>query len=273
MSAQARTSLAVALMGASGRMGREVLALLPGNAGFSLSGAGCSPEGGLLGQPVSLLQKGLPDVYFEGDPTKVLSGASVAIDFSLPSATAGHLDACREQGVPLLLCATGHDASQLEAIRELSKTVPVLLAANTSLGVTLLNRLVEIAAGTLGEQFDTEISEIHHRNKRDLPSGTALKLGEAVARGRKAELAELAENRIPGTSQVRSPGSIGFSAVRAGDVVGEHTVMFASDGERLELVHKVSKRSTFAHGALKAAHWLANQPPGLYEMSDVLGLN
>jgi 4-hydroxy-tetrahydrodipicolinate reductase len=190
VSTQTRKSLSVALLGASGRMGREVLALLPGNAGFVLSGAGCSPQGGLLGQPVSLLQKGLPDVHFQSNPSTVLSGAAVAIDFSLPGATAGHLDACREQGIPLLLCATGHDASQIEAIRELSKSVPVLLAANTSLGVTLLNRLVEIAAGTLGEQFDTEISEIHHRNKRDLPSGTALKLGEAVARGRKAALAD-----------------------------------------------------------------------------------
>lgn len=265
--------LAVALLGASGRMGREVMALLPGNPGFVLSGAGCSPAGGLAGQPVSLFQKGLPDVQFEGNPAKTLIGAAVAIDFSLPGATPTHLDACREQGVPLVLCATGHDANQLAAIRELSRTVPVLLAANTSLGVTLLNRLVEIAAGTLGEQFDAEIFEVHHRNKRDLPSGTALKLGEAVARGRKTPLAELAENRIPGTEQLRSPGSVGFSAVRAGDVAGEHTVMFAADGERLELVHKVSKRSTFAHGALKAAQWLANQPPGMYEMSDVLGLN
>ncbi len=273
MSTQSHKPLSIALLGASGRMGREVLALLPGNTGFELSGAGCSPEGGLLAQPVSLLQKGLPDLRFDGNPSKAVAGASVAIDFSLPDATASHLDACREQGIPLVLCATGHDAAQLEAIRELSKTVPVLLAANTSLGVTLLNRLVEIAASTLGEQFDTEIFEVHHRNKRDLPSGTALKLGEAVARGRKAELAELAENRIPGSQQLRSPGSIGFSAVRAGDVAGEHTVLFAADGERLELVHKVSKRSTFAQGALKAAQWLADQPPGLYEMSDVLGLN
>ena len=178
-----------------------------------------------------------------------------------------------EQGVAMVLCTTGHDTAQLERIRRLSETLPVLLPANTSLGIALLKRLVELAAGTLGDEFDTEIFEVHHRNKRDTPSGTALSLGHSAARGRGTSLDTLRQDRLPGGERLRTPGSIGFAALRGGDVAGEHSVMFAGDGERLELVHRVSKRATFAHGALKAAQWLADQPDGLYEMSDVLGLN
>ncbi|MCW8845473.1 MAG: 4-hydroxy-tetrahydrodipicolinate reductase [Gammaproteobacteria bacterium] len=272
MNNSTRSSLRLALLGASGRMGREVLALLPGNSLFELSGAGCSSGSGLLNQPVDIIQPGLPALLFQADPAKVMQGAKVVIDFSLPGATQAHLSACREQGVAMVLCTTGHDASQLEHIRELSKSVPVLLAANTSLGIALLNRLVELAAGVLGEQFDTEIFEVHHRNKRDLPSGTALGLGRSVARGRGSNLDSLRQDRLPGSESLRGPGSVGFAALRGGDVAGEHSVMFAGEGERLELIHRVSKRATFAHGALKAAQWLAGQPPGLYEMSDVLGL-
>ncbi|MCJ7558887.1 MAG: 4-hydroxy-tetrahydrodipicolinate reductase [Gammaproteobacteria bacterium] len=273
MNTSTRSSLPLALLGASGRMGREVLALLPGNSRFELSGAGCSSSSGLLNQPVAIIQPGLPALLFQADPVKVVQGAKVVIDFSLPGATDAHLTACREQGVPMVLCTTGHDVTQFERIRELSEAVPVLLAANTSLGIALLKRLVELAAGALGEQFDTEIFEVHHRNKRDLPSGTALSLGQSVARGRGSSLDKLRQDRLPGAERLRSPGSIGFAALRGGDVAGEHSVMFAGEGERLELIHRVSNRATFAHGALKAAQWLAGQPPGLYEMSDVLGLN
>ena len=273
MNPSARSPLALALLGASGRMGREVLALLPGNTRFELSGAGCSSGGGLLNQPVSIIQPGLPAMLFQADPVKVVQGAKVVIDFSLPGATEAHLAACREQGVAMVLCTTGHDTAQLERIRRLSETLPVLLAANTSLGIALLKRLVELAAGTLADEFDTEIFEVHHRNKRDTPSGTALSLGHSAARGRGTSLDTLRQDRLPGGERLRTPGSIGFAALRGGDVAGEHSVMFAGDGERLELVHRVSKRASFAHGALKAAQWLADQPDGLYEMSDVLGLN
>jgi 4-hydroxy-tetrahydrodipicolinate reductase len=268
-----RVPLPLALLGASGRMGREVLALLPGNCQFELSGAGCSSGSGLLNQPVAIIQAGLPAIFFQADPVKVVQGAKVVIDFSLPAATVAHLAACRAQGVAMVLCTTGHDEAQLERIRGLSEAVPVLLASNTSLGIALLKRLVELAAGTLGDEFDTEIFEVHHRNKRDLPSGTALSLGRSVAQGRGTTLDRLRQDRLPGGERLRTPGSVGFAALRGGDVAGEHSVIFAGEGERLELVHKVSKRATFAHGALKAAHWLAEQPPGLYEMSDVLGLN
>jgi 4-hydroxy-tetrahydrodipicolinate reductase len=273
MSKTAHSGLKLALLGASGRMGREVLALLPGNALFQLSGAGCSPGNGLLGQPVSVIHPGFPQVAFRADAETVIQGADVVIDFSLPDATSTNLDACARQGTPLVLCTTGHGPEQLQRIRELSAQLPVLMAANTSLGVALLNRLVEMAARTLGEQFDAEIFEIHHRNKRDIPSGTALALGHSVARGRGTSLEELRQDRVPGRDRVRSPGSVGFASLRAGDVAGEHSVIFAGEGERVELVHRISKRSTFARGALGAAQWMAGQPPGLYEMSDVLGLN
>jgi 4-hydroxy-tetrahydrodipicolinate reductase len=273
MSSETGPGLKLALFGASGRMGREVLALLPGNTRFQITGAGCSPTSGLLGQPLSLIQPGLTGVSFQSDPSRVMQDAQVVIDFSLPDATEVNLTACRDRGIALVLCATGHTQAQLEQIRDLGKVTPVLLASNTSLGVALLNRMVEMASKILGEQFDAEILEIHHRNKRDIPSGTALALGRSVARGRGTTLEALRQDRLPGSAQARSPGSVGFASMRAGDVAGEHSVVFAGEGERVELVHRVSKRATFAHGALKAAQWLAVQPPGLYEMSDVLGLN
>lgn len=273
MSSQPANPVSLALFGATGRMGREVLALLPGHGRLVLGGAGCSPGSALRGRPVAELQPGLGEVRFAASAGEVLEGAGVAVDFSLPEATDEHLAACKARQVPLVLCTTGHDRDQLARIREAAEHIPLLLAANTSLGVALLERLVTLAARGLGESFDAEILEMHHRHKRDLPSGTALKLGEAVAAGRGKPLAELAQDRVPGRDQLRRQGSVGFSALRGGDVAGEHTIVFAGEGERLELVHRVSRRSTFAHGAIRAAHWLAGKGPGLYEMSDVLGLN
>lgn len=273
MSTQPANPVSLALFGATGRMGREILAVLPGHHQLVLAGAGCSPGSALKGRPVAELQPGLGDMNFACSPAEVVAGADVAVDFSLPGATDDHLAACKAHRVPLVLCTTGHDAEQLERIREAAEHIPLLLAANTSLGVAVLQRLVTLAARGLGDQFDAEIFEIHHRHKRDLPSGTALKLGEAVASGRGRPLAELAQDRLPGKDQLRRQGSVGFSALRGGDVAGEHTVIFAGEGERLELVHRVARRATFAHGALRAAHWLAGREPGLYEMSDVLGLN
>jgi 4-hydroxy-tetrahydrodipicolinate reductase len=264
--------LGVSVFGATGRMGREVLKALQQDQRFQLTGAGCSVGNPLEGQPVSCLQPGITDTCFGSDPARVLAHARVAIDFSLPEATVTHLEACVASGIPLVLCVTGQDPAQKTLIEAASRQIPVLVAANTSLGINVLGRLVELAAQALGDDYDVEIMEAHHRFKRDLPSGTALQLGRAAARGRGSSLEELQENRLPGTDRLRTPGSIGFSAVRAGDISGEHTVMLAGQGERLELVHRVASRATFAVGALRAAYWLADQQAGLYQMGDALEL-
>jgi 4-hydroxy-tetrahydrodipicolinate reductase len=174
--------------------------------------------------------------------------------------------------VPLLVGTTGFDLEARRQLEAAAAAIPVLVAANTSLAVTVLMRLVELAAVSLGERYDAEISEAHHRLKRDAPSGTALALGEALARARGAALADLADFDRHGLERPRKPGSIGFSVVRAGDIVGEHTVTFAAAGERLELTHRATDRTVFARGALEAARWLIGRPPGWYAMRDVLGL-
>lgn len=253
-------------------MGREVLRALAGDPRFALTGATCSAASTLLGQDVSQIEKGLPPVRLCADAQEALEGASVAVDFSLPAATPSHLAACERSGVALVLCTTGHDQAQLARLDKAAAQIPLLVAANTSLGINLLASLVELAAGALGEDFDAEILEAHHRNKRDLPSGTALQLGRAVARGRGHDPEEVLEHRLPGKEALRTAGSVGLSALRAGDISGEHTVLFAGTGERLELVHRVSSRATFAVGALTAAHWLAGRPAGRYTMQDALGL-
>jgi len=272
VSSQSEICLGVSVFGASGRMGREVLQAIHQDKRFRLTGAGCSAGNPLDGQSVSRVQPGYSDVFFSSDPTAVLAGAKVAIDFSLPEATGRHLEACVAQTVPLVLCATGQDPAQRALIEAASGQIPLLVAANTSLGVNVLATLVALAARALGQDYDVEIMEAHHRYKRDLPSGTALQLGRAAAEGRGKLLEELREDRLPGADALRTPGSIGFAAVRAGDISGEHTVMFSGPGERLELVHRVASRTTFAAGALQGALWLAGQRAGLYRMHDALEL-
>jgi 4-hydroxy-tetrahydrodipicolinate reductase len=174
--------------------------------------------------------------------------------------------------VPLLVGATGFDAAAQSELNRAAKKIAVLVAPNTSVGVALLSELVAQAAAALGESYDVEIAEAHHRTKRDAPSGTALKLGEAVAQARGRSLEEVAVYARYGKDTPAAHGSIGFSVVRAGDIVGEHTVTFAGAGERLEITHRASDRMTFAQGALRAAAWLPGRPAGLYGMRDVLGV-
>ena len=174
--------------------------------------------------------------------------------------------------MPLLVGATGFDLETRAVLEAAAARVAVLIAPNTSIGVAVLDRLVALAAAALREGYDVEISEAHHRMKRDAPSGTALAFGETVARARGKALADLAVYERHGRAEPRAPGSIGFAVVRAGDIVGEHTVTFAAAGERLELTHRATDRLIFARGALRAADWLIGRPPGLYGMADVLGL-
>jgi 4-hydroxy-tetrahydrodipicolinate reductase len=192
------------------------------------------------------------------------------MDFSVGGAVAAHAQACAQAGVPLLVGTTGFDAAGQAELKLAAQRVAVLIAPNTSVGVAVLSELVAQAAVALGEAFDVDISEAHHRTKRDAPSGTALSLGEAVAQARGESLSEVAVYARYGKDTPRSHGSVGFSVVRAGDIVGEHTVSFAGAGERLELTHRAWDRMTFAWGALRAAAWLLGRPAGLYGMQDVL---
>jgi len=201
-----------------------------------------------------------------------IRGASVAVDFSLGGCVAAHCHACAAAGVPLLVGVTGFDPATLAVIERAATEIPVLIAPNTSVGVSIVAKLVSIAAQGLGSAYDVEIVEAHHRMKRDAPSGTALALGQAVAEGRAQSLHDVAAFDRAAQGLARAPGSIGFASIRAGDIVGEHTVIFAAAGERVEITHRATDRNTFARGALRAADWLARQPAGLYRMQNVLGL-
>jgi 4-hydroxy-tetrahydrodipicolinate reductase len=251
-------------------MGRSLLRALP-ETPLRLCGAIASCDSPSLGErlPVSQDQA---EVVVSSDPAQALRVADVAVDFSLPIAVGAHVNACATAGVPLLIGSTGWDAGTRSLIDAAALRIPLLLAPNTSTGVNVLRSLVSLAARALGETYDVEISEAHHRMKRDAPSGTALALGEAVAEARGASLSELASFARHGDMGPRLPGSIGFSVTRGGDIVGEHTVLFAGDGERIEITHRATDRAAFARGALHAAAWLVGRPAGLYCMSDVLGL-
>lgn len=207
-----------------------------------------------------------------GDATALARVADVLVDFSSVEAVDGHLAAARATGTPLLIGTTGLSDAQHRAIDAAAGEIAVLQTGNTSLGVTLLATLVREAAARLGEDWDVEIVEMHHRHKADAPSGTALLLGEAAAAGRAAPLAELRTAAREGHTGARAPGTIGFAALRGGSVVGDHRVILAGEGERIELAHVAEDRAIFARGAVKAALWLAGQPAGRYTMRDVLGL-
>jgi 4-hydroxy-tetrahydrodipicolinate reductase len=265
----------IAILGITGRMGQSLVRALreeSGAAALELSGALASASSPRLGEDAA--EAAAPSgVRITADARLALAGAAVAADFSLPHCVAAHARECLAKRVPLLVGTTGFDAAARRALEAAALEIPVLIAPNTSLGVAVLTHLLGIAAGALGEGYEVEISEAHHRMKRDAPSGTALALGEAVARVRGQALEHLAVYDRHGSDAVRPAGSIGFSVLRAGDIVGEHTVLLAADGERLELAHRATDRMVFARGALKAARWLIGRPAGVYGMGDVLGLS
>jgi 4-hydroxy-tetrahydrodipicolinate reductase len=272
----------IAVFGITGRMGQcLVRALREPSSGrmrpdespperFQLSGAVASAASTHLGQDAAL-EGPATGVRITADARTALGGAAVAIDFSLPQGIAEHAQACLERRVPLLVGTTGFDAATRRELDSAARAIAVLIAPNTSLGVAVMTHLVEVAARALGAGYDAEIIEVHHRMKRDAPSGTALAWGEAIARARGVQLAQLAVFDRHGSPGPRRPGSIGFASLRAGDVVGEHTAVLAADGERVELTHRAEDRMVFARGALLAAAWLAGRPPGLYGMKNVLG--
>ncbi|RSU47894.1 4-hydroxy-tetrahydrodipicolinate reductase [Sphingomonas sp. S-NIH.Pt15_0812] len=240
---------AIGIYGSAGRMGRAIADALV-EAGARLAGGSEAKD----------------------DPAIVARAADVLVDFSTPSALEAHLDAAVAADTPIVIGTTGLSPAHHAAIDAAATRVAILQTGNTSLGVTLLAMLVQEAAARLGPDWDIEIVEMHHRHKVDAPSGTALLLGEAAAAGRGSTLSELRVDSRVGLTGARSEGTIGLAALRGGSVVGDHSVILAAEGERIELSHLAQDRSIFARGAVKAALWLARQPAGRYRMGDVLGL-
>jgi len=260
---------ALVVFGITGRMGQCVVRALREGSRFRLSGAVASAASSRLGQQAAAEGES-GGVIITADAAAALENASVAVDFSASGAVAAHARACAQAGVPILIGATGIDAASHAELKSAAQEIAVLIAPNTSVAVAVLHQLVAAAALGLGAGFEVEIGESHHRMKRDSPSGTALSLGERVASARGQRLSDVAIYDRHGLSPPRNPSSIGFSVVRAGDIIGEHTVTFAGAGERLEITHRASDRMIFARGALQAAAWLIGRPPGLYDMQDVL---
>ena len=211
-------------------------------------------------------------VKISSDTVSVLKGADVLIDFTRPEASLQYLEACQKAGVKHVIGTTGFTVEQKAKIESTSKNIAIVFAPNMSVGVTMLINLVEQAAKALGAGYDIEVVEMHHKHKVDAPSGTALRLGEAAAKGIGKDLSECAVYAREGVTGERVAGTIGFATMRGGDVVGDHSVVFAGTGERVEITHKASSRATFAQGALRAAKFLSNKNKGLFDMRDVLGL-
>lgn len=266
--------LNVVIAGSTGRMGHALLEGIFADPELKLHAALDHATSPAIGRDAGELV-GMPPcgVKISADVAAALAGADVLIDFTRPEASMAYLAACRKTGTKLVIGTTGFSAEQKQAIQEAAGDTAIVFAPNMSVGVTLLINLVQAAAKVLSEGYDIEVIEAHHRHKIDAPSGTALRLGEAAAAALGRDLAQCAVYGREGVTGERDPSTIGFATVRGGDVVGDHTVLFAGIGERVELTHKASSRATFALGALRAAKFLTGRTAGLFDMQDVLGLN
>lgn len=266
--------LKVAVLGAAGRMGRTVLSCVVEADDLELAGAITESSDPLLGRDAAeLIGAEALGVPLTDDRGQGLHGAQVAVDFTLPTATEANLRACVESGSALVIGTTGLEDRQMKAMELAAHEIPVVYARNMSVGVNVFTELVARAAKALGDGYDVEILEAHHRHKVDAPSGTALALGERIAAARGRRLDELAVYGRHGRVGPRVPGTIGFSVIRGGNVVGEHSVRFIGAEEEVAFIHEAQDRKTFARGALRAARWAAGRAPGLYSMADVLGLS
>jgi 4-hydroxy-tetrahydrodipicolinate reductase len=255
----------IAIAGAAGRMGQMLVREIERTEGASLAGALEGPSSKAVGTETG-------GVKIVSDAAVAIATANVLIDFTVPAATVAHAKVCADKGVSMVIGTTGLDSEQTKAIHEAAKKVPILWAANMSLGVNILLALVEKTASMLDPAYDIEVLEMHHRHKIDAPSGTALALGRAAAAGRQVRLEDVWRKSRDGHTGARPAGEIGFATLRGGEEVGVHTVMFAAAGERLEISHRSFSRETYAAGAVRAAQWLSGKKPGLYGMKDVLGL-
>jgi len=267
------TEIRVAVAGAGGRMGRTLIAAVQASAGLRLGAATELPDSALIGADAGTIAGvGALGVPLRARLEDVVAEFDVLIDFTVPTATLRHVEICRAAGRRMVIGTTGLTPAQREPIRAASQEIALVVAPNMSVGVNLCFKLLELAARVMGDEADVEIVEAHHRHKIDAPSGTALRMGEIVAAARGQTLDEVAVYARQGTVGARPSGAIGFATLRAGDVVGEHAVWFALDGERLEIAHKASSRMNFARGAVRATHWIATRAHGLFDMQDVLGL-
>ena len=263
-------TLNIAIAGSGGRMGRALLETLAQAPGLRLHAALERAGSAFVGKDAGELTGAPCGIRISEDP-EVVKGADVLIDFTRPAASLAHLELCRRHGVKMVLGTTGFGDDEKARIADAANDLAIVFAPNMSIGVNLALKLLDMAARVLDE-YDVEIIEAHHRHKVDAPSGTALKMGEVVARALGRDLSQCAVYARDGIVGERPPKAIGFATVRGGDIVGEHTVLFAGIGERVEITHKATSRTTFAGGALRAARFLAGREKGLYDMQDVLGL-
>jgi 4-hydroxy-tetrahydrodipicolinate reductase len=268
--------LRVAIAGASGRMGRTLIDAVGASTDCVLVAALDAADSPALGQDATPAASGANRVAITSDLRAGLAAAQVLIDFTRPAGTLAHVAVCRELGVRLVIGTTGFTDEQKAEIAEHAKHIAIVMAPNMSVGVNVVLKLLETAARALDAGFDVEIIEAHHRHKIDAPSGTALKMGEVVAQASGRDLKACAVYARDGQSSPdggeRNPRAIGFSSIRGGDIVGDHTVLFAGNGERIEITHRSSSRATYAEGGLRAARFLAGRSHGLYGMDDVLGI-
>jgi 4-hydroxy-tetrahydrodipicolinate reductase len=263
----------VVITGAAGRMGSRLVALVKDSAFLTLAGAveskGHHSVGEDSGEIAGCGRTGVP---ISDDLSGLIERADVLVDFTTPAATLGHLKVVAQHRRGIVIGTTGFSPSELEELKAAAKLLPCVFSPNMSVGINVIYKILGEMAKILGDDYDIEVIEAHHRLKKDAPSGTALKMAEVLARSVNRDLAQVGVYARKGLIGERSRGEIGIQTIRAGDIVGDHTVMFATMGERIEVTHRASSRDTFARGALRAARWLVKQPPGLYDMSDVLAL-
>jgi len=268
------TQIRVAIAGAGGRMGRQLIQATLQREGVLLGAALERPGSSLVGSDAGeLAGTGHINTVIYDNLDAVANDFDVLIDFTRPEGTMAHLAFCRQHGKGMVIGTTGFDDAGKQAITAAAQEIPIVFAANFSVGVNVMLKLLENAAKVIGEDTDIEIIEAHHRYKVDAPSGTALAMGDTIARAMGKNLKDCAVYTREGDTGERIPGTIGFATIRAGDIIGEHTAMFADLGERIEITHKASNRMTFANGAVRSASWLSGKKNGLFDMSDVLNLD
>ena len=263
----------VVVAGAAGRMGCRLVALIKDSTVLTLAGAiegkGHHAVGDDAGETAGCGRAGFP---ITDDLAALLDRGEVVIDFSAPEATLDHIRTVAQHRRAMVIGTTGFSAPQLEELKSLAGQVPCVLSPNMSVGVNLICKVIGEMAKTLGDEYDVEVIEAHHRLKKDAPSGTALKIAEVLAKAVNRDLDQVGVYARKGLIGERKKGEIGIQTIRAGDIVGDHTILFGGMGERIEVTHRASSRDTFAGGALRAARWVVRQPPGLYDMMDVLSL-
>jgi 4-hydroxy-tetrahydrodipicolinate reductase len=265
-------TMKIAVAGAGGRMGRMLIEAVINATDAELSGAFDLPGSPAIGRDAGEFLGRTTGVPVLADPAQALAGATHLIDFTRPEGSLKHLEICLARGVKMVIGTTGFDDAGKTRINQAAASIGIVFAPNMSVGVNVTLKLLEVAARILDTGYDIEIIEAHHRHKVDAPSGTALKMGEVIAQALGRDLREVAVYGREGVTGERDPSTIGFATIRGGDIVGDHTVLFAGTGERIEITHRSASRVTYAHGALRACRFLSTRPTGLYDMQAVLGL-